>query len=112
MTYTGHQAADGAGGVILSSVELNVAGLCLRFGGGPLKLLGGLGAQLLGLVLDIVDGGVGAVELGSGLPPGGVSGLTIGLLGRDERRREALADGVLLVVEADHVSRCLSASVR
>lgn len=111
MTYTGHQAADGAGGVIFSRVELDVAGLCLRFRGGLLKLLGGLSAQLLGLVLDIVDGGVSAVELGAGLPPSGLSGLTIGLLGRDERRREALTDGVLLAVKTDHVARCLSASV-
>ena len=62
-THTGHQAAKGAGGIVLARVELDVAGLGLGFLARDLEILGGLGAQLMGLILCVVDDRVGRVQV-------------------------------------------------
>lgn len=93
-TYTGHETTNGTGGIVFACIELDLARLGLGFGGGLLELLRGLGAQLVGLVLDIIDGRVRGVELGASLPAGGFRGLVIVLACRGKGRGEALLDGV------------------
>lgn len=67
-THAGHEATDGASSIVLSRVQLNfAASRRLGLGAGLLKLGRGLGAELLRLALDVVNGGECAVELGAGL---------------------------------------------
>ncbi len=68
VAYTGEQTAKGAGGIVRARVELHLAhGGGLGLDHGLVKLLLRLGAQLLRLVLGVVDDGKGAVQLRPGL---------------------------------------------
>lgn len=99
-TYTGQETPDGAGSVVLARVKLNLARLGLGLGTGLLELGRRLGAQLLGLALNIVDGREGAVELRTGLVAGGLRCRL-----RGQGRGEAALEGVLPGEEERHDSR-------
>ena len=113
-THAGHQAAKGAGGIVLARVELDVAGLGLGFLARDLEVLGGLGAQLVGLVLCVVDDRVGRVQvdarlegcrrarIGRGLRAAAqcvLQGVVVG----EERRHGQLLDGRMVSAETRHV---------
>ena len=107
VTYTGHHAAERAGGIVLAREELDVARLGLRLLARRLKLLSGLGAQLLRLVLRIVDYRVGRVQLEASLIRCRTVCVRLGL--RQAARVRAAAKGMLERLEVRverHLAGC------